>query len=274
MLPPDDNGKGPGAAGPGPHDGQGCYVYCVAAGAEALDMGGMGIDGNRLYTVAHQDLCALAHDCPAQPYGLATPEATAARLLAHHRVVQAAWERWGTVLPIAFNTIIRAGQDTSARGNLEAWLRAERVTLKEKLDALAAKTEYAVQVFWDPNLVAQSLASSNPDSQNGEDQMGALSPGLAYMHRLRLQRQLQRDLHARAAAELEHVCATVHPCAEGVHVGTVQPAPGKQRMLANLSCLVSPQGYLRLVAELERLAERPGLSVRLVGPLPPYSFCR
>jgi len=44
-------------------------------------------------------------------------------------------------------------------------------------------------------------------------------------------------------------------------------------MLLNLSCLVSRERFPGLAAELDRISGAGGYAVRLVGPLPPYSFC-
>src|SRR3990172_7132909 len=85
----------------------GLYVYCVAPGGEEMTLGEIGIEGHAVYTVAHEGTCALVHDCPAQPYQSEDGSIAVAWVLTHHQVVEAAWKRWGTVLPLTFNTIIR-----------------------------------------------------------------------------------------------------------------------------------------------------------------------
>jgi hypothetical protein len=45
------------------------------------------------------------------------------------------------------------------------------------------------------------------------------------------------------------------------------------RMVVNLNCLVALERYPELKALADEVAGYSGHTVRLVGPLPPYSFC-
>ena len=108
----------------------GRYVYCVVSAGEKAGLGAIGIEGHEVYTAVHNDLCALVHDCMAQPYQSDDAEVATAWVMAHHQVVDTAWKRWGTVLPLTFNTIIRAADGSNAEENLAAWLGTEYELLK------------------------------------------------------------------------------------------------------------------------------------------------
>lgn len=250
----------------------GRYVYCVAAGHPEACPEAIGLKGRRIYAVGCRDICALVHDCPAEPYQSEDPEVVAAWVLAHHRVVEAAWRRWGVVLPLAFNTIIRAGEPDAVR-HLRTWLHAEYGSLRARLTALAGKAEYDLQLFWDPALIAKQVAAASAEIGRLESENRARPRGLAYMYRQQLALVLRRELQARAAAHFREVYARVSRCAERVHLGSTRTGEGERPLLMHLSCLVASERYAELEAELDEVAQTCGLAVRLTGPLPPYSFC-
>ncbi|MBI2871842.1 MAG: GvpL/GvpF family gas vesicle protein [Chloroflexi bacterium] len=250
----------------------GCYVYCVAPAIEATGLGPTGIEGREVRAVAHNGLCALVHHCPAQPYQSDDAEVTASWVLAHHRVVETAWRRCGTVLPITFNTIIRA-EEGSAEESLRAWLNRECPRLEERLRSLAGKAEYGVQLFWNIAVIGKKVAQGSPQLRALEEEIRSKSRGLAYMYRQRLERLLRSEMEARAEEESRDLYARLDRCVESIHIERAKRDQNERQMLMDLSCLVSAERYPELEAELKKVGQREGLYVRLTGPLPPYSFC-
>lgn len=256
---------------PSVQDGR--YVYCVASTGDEVSLGAIGIEGREVYTVVQDSLSALVHDCPAQPYLSPDVEVAAALVVAHHRVVEEAWRRWGTVLPLTFNTLIKPVDGRSASENVEAWLQREYYFLKGKLGALVGKAEYGVQVFWDTQRIAKLVAGSSPGVRSLEEEIGSKPPGLAYLYRQKLQGLLRREIEAMAAEEFKGLFGRLGLCVESIRVDKPRRGEEGLQMLANLSCLVSTDRYPALEKELSQIGEREGFSVRMVGPLPPYSFC-
>lgn len=250
----------------------GRYVYCVARAGERVSLGPIGIDGRETYTVVCRGLAAVVHLCPAQPYQSDDGDIAAAWVLAHHRVVDAAWQRWGTALPLTFNTIIAAGT-RSAEENVAAWLESEYESLKGRLDSLVGKAEYGVQVVWNPTAVARKIAETSPDMRALEQEIGGKPRGLAYMYRQKLEAMLKREMEARAEEESRALYRAIRRCVDNVHVEKVKKAEEGRQMLINLSCLVLVEKYRDLEAELDKIRRREDFSVRIAGPLPPYSFC-
>lgn len=248
------------------------YVYCVAAMDVPTSLGPIGIEGHEVYVVVHRSLGAVVHDCPPKAYDTKDRDLAAGWVLAHHRVVEAAWVRWGTVLPLTFNTIINP-PEVGARDSLAAWLDTEHDSLRQKLEALAGKAEYGVQVFWDTAHFAQQVAQTDPEVRAIEEQIASQPRGLAYMYRQKLEGLLKKGLEARAATLFQELFARLAPCMENVRVEKSRKADGERPMLMNLSCLVAAKRLPALEAELDKISQTDGLSVRLTGPWPPYSFC-
>jgi hypothetical protein len=177
------------------------------------------------------------------------------------------------VLPLTFNTIVRADGAREPDESVRAWLAAEYPSLKGKLEALAGKAEYGVQVSWDPFSVGQRLMQSNPELQRLQEQLQALPRGLAYMQGRKLERLLKREVEAWAQEHLQALHARLRPWASEARVERVKPSPGGTSMLVSLTCLASQEQWARLEAQINDASREAGLSLRLVGPLPPYSFC-
>ena len=85
----------------------GRYIYCIAEGSESAVFGRIGIEDNEVYTIPYSDFCAVVHDCPAEPYRSDDQEVVKHWVVKHQEVIDEAWERFGTVIPIGFDTIIR-----------------------------------------------------------------------------------------------------------------------------------------------------------------------
>lgn len=250
----------------------GLYVYCIAAVLEEVNLGSIGIEGSQVYTLAHNGLCAAVHDCSAQPYQSSDAKLATTWVLAHHRVVETAWKRWGTVLPMTFNTIVTAGEK-NARENLKAWIETGHECLRSRLEALAGKAEYSVQVFWDAALASREIARANPQIKTLQAETASRPRGLAYMHRQRLEGLLRKEIEARAAQESQELYQRLCRCVESIRVEKVRRTQEGSQMLLNLSCLVATERYPELEVEVDSIDRRESCSARLAGPFPPYSFC-
>lgn len=251
----------------------GCYIYCVALACEEVSLGSIGIEGNKVYTVVHNSLCALVHDCPAKPYQSPDNALVSSWVLAHHQVVEAAWKRWRTVLPLTFNTIIRPGDGRSSSENLKAWLETEHNSLREKLDALAGKAEYGVQMFWDTVRIGKKVAEASAEIRRLEEKIRSVPQGAAYMYRQKLEGLLKKEIEARAAEEARELYSRLSRSVDNIRVEKAKQGEQGLMMLINLSCLVSAERLPALEAELSKISNTEGCSIRMVGPLPPYSFC-
>lgn len=260
----DDPPGGPGA---------GLYVYCVVPASGEVGMGERGLEGCPVSLVAAGGLGALVHSCPPEPYGAKNADAVPAWGLAHHRVVDGAWRRWGTVLPMTFNTIVAGQDEAEARERLRAWLAAERASLGERLERFRDKAEYGVQVFWDARVIGRQVMAANQEMVELDGKVRAASRGLAYMHRQQLERLLKAGLEARAREEFGELLWCVDKVAEAVHIGQTRTGEGDMEMLANLSCLLALGALPSLEAGMAQFREREGFAARLAGPFPPYSFC-
>lgn len=251
---------------------EGRYIYCVADTGEKVSLGKIGIEGDEVHTTPYKDICAVVHNCPAQLYQSDDQEVVKAWVMTHQKVVDAAWERWGTVLPLSFDTIIRRESEKSAEQKVKDWLKQEYERLRSKIEEVKGKAEYGVQVFWNPKVIAQNLAQISPEIRNLEEEIKIKPKGLAYMYRQRLENLMKREMENKADECFKDFYARIRKHTDDIHVEKTKKAEPSLSMIMNLSCLVDKDRYPELGEELDKINQMAGFLVRFTGPWPPYSF--
>lgn len=250
----------------------GRYLYCVAESTGKVSLGEIGIEHREVYTLPYKDICAVVHNCPAQPYRSDDQEAVKAWVVEHQRVVDAVWERWGTVIPLSFDTIIKGDARSSVEQNLKSWLEQEYQNLKGKMEKVRGKAEYGVQVFWDPTLIICNLMKTNPQIRRLDEEIKTKQRGLAYMYRQKLENLVKREAETKADECFKDFFSRIRKHTYDMHVEKTKKTEPNWQMILNLSCLVYKNKYIELGEELDSINRLKGFSVRFTGPWPPYSF--
>lgn len=249
----------------------GLYVYCVACGRVSWLLGSIGLDHSLVYTVPSSGLCCVVHSCQAQPYQSEDPQAVRTWVMAHQRVVQAAEEAFGTVLPMAFNMIVQDDQDGTAPDNLRGWMSEKREDFRARLGRLGGKAEYGVQISWDRRAVAEGLVQSDPALAKMREQALDKSRGMAYMLQQRLAQATRSALEGQGNRYVENFYSQIRQCVDEVRVDKLKETNDGKQMLLNLSCLTAKDDG-SLGQALDEIRRIDGISVRFTGPWPPYSF--
>lgn len=126
------------------------YVYAVVP-ADTPAPSVTGIDGRPLHSVAAPSgLAAIVHTHQSGPYE--GPDEDVKRwVLEHSDVVEDSWSRAESVLPVSFNVIVRASEETGATAEeqLQHWLTDTADELKDKLQQLAGTSELRVEISLD-----------------------------------------------------------------------------------------------------------------------------
>jgi len=250
----------------------GRYIYCLAEASEEVNLGKIGIEGNEVYTIAYQDLCAVVHDCPAEPYRSEEDEVVKNWVLTHQKVIDTAWEKFGTVLPLGFDTIIQGNEKTTSEENIRNWLKEDYDNLKRKIEKVRDKAEYGVQVFWDPKIIAKKVTEGSPEIKRLSEEIKAKPKGLAYMYKQKLENLLKKEMEKKADQDFKLFYERIKLYVDDIKVEKTRKAEGEKRMFMNLSCLLPKGNSKKLGDELEKISNMEGYSVRFTGPWPPYSF--
>ena len=245
------------------------YIYCVLPG-EVRDWDLAGLDEQPVRAICAAGLTALVHDCPAEPYQ-GEDDQVKAWVLAHGDVVDAAWERLGTVLPMSFDRIVRPGDDDGdADEQVARWLSEEADGFRAALERLRGKVELGVQLLWDSRVVAESVAAHDAEISALQAELAGKSKGAAYFIQQKIERALRRALTERAESDYRACFRQITAHFPDVCVNEVKKLPDRQ-MILNISVLTGREQVSELGALIAGF-QGEGVEVRFTGPWPPYSF--
>ncbi|MDP2953654.1 MAG: GvpL/GvpF family gas vesicle protein [Chloroflexota bacterium] len=263
---------GSGSAGStGKPRGEGRYIYCVVEGEHQDSLGKVGIEENEVFTIAGGGFSALAHVCPGLPYDSEDQETVKKWVVTHDEVVQMASKKYGVVIPMGFDTIVKGEDGEDAAKNVRDWLDEENEALKSKLERVEGKAEYGVQLFWSPEYEGKQIILESEELMDLSRKIESGPKGSAYMYRQRLERELKKKLEEKATEYFNKFYDSIRGCVDDIRVERTKKSEELQ-MLANFSCLATPGQSERLGEELEKIESAEGFSARFTGPWPPYSF--
>jgi hypothetical protein len=248
------------------------YLYCIGEGNEEISLGNIGIDGSIVYTIPCQNLCAVVHNCLPEPYKSKEKEKVKSWLTSHAKVVEVAWEKFGTILPLGFDTIIRGEDGVAPDENMKAWLQDDYENLRQKLDKLKDRAEYGIQISWNPKVIGEELIENNTEIKKLSEEIQSKSKGLAYMYKHKLENLLKKEMEKEADRYFKDFYEQIKGCAGEIKVEKTKKLEEDKQMLLNLSCLLFNEKSKILGEELEKINNMEGFFVRFTGPWPPYSF--
>lgn len=250
---------------------EGRYLYCIVPGEHNVALGPVGIENSDVYSISRGDLSVIVHDCEAKPYDSRDETVVGKWVLSHNKVIEQAMERFGTVLPFRFNTIIQAHNEQKVHEQVRKWLTDDHESLREKLDRVKGKAEYGVQISWDVENISNDIMGADTEIQSLAKEIEKMPEGLAYMNRQKLENLLRRRLENKADDCFRRYFAAVRECVDDVKIEKARREIEGKQMIMNLSCLAS-DGAKALAEELGKIEELEGFSVHFTGPWPPYSF--
>jgi len=250
----------------------GRYLYCVVESKEEISLGKIGIEDSQVYTIPYKDLCAVVHNCPTEPYKHEDEEVVKNWVKTHQDVLDVATEKFGTILPLGFDTIIKGDEDTGPEENMRRWLEEDYENLKAKMEKIKGKAEYGVQIFWDPKIIGHKIAESNEEIKKLDQEIKSKPKGAAYMYKQKLENALKKEMEKEVDQCFKDFYTRIKKCVDDLKVEKTKKAEKGKQMLVNLSCLVHRDRYKDLGEELEKIDKMDGFSVRFTGPWPPYSF--
>src|SRR3954447_16709269 len=230
------------------------YVYAVVDGnhPDPVDLTGVADEPVRL--LRGGDLAVAVSAAPDPLVGRRRD------LLAHSATVEALWAD-GSVLPMRFGMV--APDEAALRRDV---LGDDAGHLRSRLEALRDQVEVTVKVWHQEDAVLREVVTENraiADLQARARRTGA------YADQIRLGERVAEAVSQKAATDAERLLQDLTPLATAS-----VPGPPVDGALLNVAFLVeSGQTDAFLAAVDQRLrTEHERMSVRVAGPLPPYSF--
>lgn len=248
----------------------GLYLYCLADASASASLGRIGIDGCEVYTIPHEGVSAVVHSCPLEPYRSDDEETVKRWVKSHQEVVELAAERFGTVMPFGFDTIIAPKDSCTAEDVLKKWISEEIEEIRGKMERIRGRREYGIQIFYDPAVLTERIEKESDDVRRIKEEMASKPPGIAYMYRQKLESAVRRKMDELMGAYFKDFYERIRGNADEIKVEKLKKSDGDMVMMMNLSVLASDEKALGQA--LDEIAAEPGISVQFTGPWQPYSF--
>src|ERR1051326_5833892 len=159
----------------------GKYVYCIVRSDRQRDFGAIGIGGGqKVFTVAFQDLAAVVSDTPIVIY-----DPTRDNVLAHEFVNETVMQEF-TVIPMSFGTVFRSEEDVTEL------LRSTYQAFSDVLDKMQDKIEFGLKVLWDREQVIATLERTNEEIGRLKEEIENNAQSSTYFARVQLGRLIER----------------------------------------------------------------------------------
>jgi hypothetical protein len=194
--------------------------------------------------------------------GLPQPELLR-RLAIHQRVIEEVMERGGDVLPARFGTVLAS--DDEVRSFLTRW----GALVRESLARFSGLIEVEAAATWDLQRVLAWIAL-RPEVVAAKAAAEQASPEERFARQVRVGQLVKQALDRQRAIYQEKLLQEVGPLAKGIQPNAVLA----DELVFNVAFLLERQALPAFDAAIERLdaALAGSLSLRRIGPLPPYSF--
>lgn len=250
--------------------GKALYVYGIVKADGKPGMKWKGIKGNDVFLVDEGGFCALAHECEESALFSQDPEEIQEMLIAHNAVLEAAMIAHGGVIPLQFNTIIKAGEGSSLE-NLRDWLRNESESLEKKWEKVHGLKEYGLRIYYDKKKVVEEVSASQ-DSLESESSNHAGGTGLNYLFQAKAQTKINERVQKRVQDFRQIFQDILSALAHDVVTNRSRVSLDQEKdLLCSFSFLAGEQELLLIKQQVEQNAAE-SFSIRFAGPFPPYSF--
>ena len=237
----------------------GKYVYCIVRTDRQREFGAIGIGGGqRVFTVAFDDLAAVVSDTPIVIY-----DPTRENVLAHEFVNETVMKEF-TVIPMSFGTVFRSDEDVTEL------LRSTYQAFSDVLEKMQDKIEFGLKVLWDRDKAIANLERENDEIRRLKDEISRHTASSTYFARMQLGRLIEGALEEMSTRYV----SDIHDALKTVAVASRSNKPIGDRMILNAAFLVDRAAELAFdecVKDTSRKYEDV-LSFKYSGPWPPYNF--
>ncbi len=197
----------------------------------------------------------------SMPMGEIDP--TRRNMMAHTKILEEAMAM-GPVLPVRFGTLADRPE------MLGQVLEAHSTDLESLFMRIAGRVELGVKVFWNMERLFTEISEEDTKIRQLRDKLAGTSEAQSYYQRIDLGRRIEDALAVKRDQEAAELMALLEPLA--VEIET--PAVTEDRMILNGAFLVeaSREAAFDAVVEDIKARQEERVTLRYVGPVPPYSF--
>ncbi len=245
-------------------NGDRTYIYGIIPTGEVISFNctTVGGRGDRAHTVPHRDIAAVVSAWAPTDYAALGRDLLVRELACHQQVVEQVLQRF-PVLPMKFGTAV---EDEDRVGSI---LRLGYGDFRGALDGLKDKIQVELVATWDLPSVLGDVAREEPIAEIKKSIGGDSSPA-SIPQRVRLGEMVKRSLDRWREGYERAAFQRLAPCSVEFRRNPLFD----DSFVMNLAVLLEKGRLDELDQGLDALDQEVGgrLTLRRVGPLPPYSF--
>ncbi len=231
------------------------YLYGLVDEPLAFVPGCVGLENAMVSCLPFDGVGALVHSCPATPYASTERQTVVQWAQAHAAVLCDALARYPSVVPFAFNTIVRGPRPEQ---RLAQWINEHRANVDYLLGRLRGRVEYGVRL--------EPTVFPIPE-QTKEDR--DVPAGIAYILQGRSRpKTWPPALRHAAQSAMDRLVAL---CDEVRGGRTLEPESDGCAVF-RLACLVDTRAIDAFINAVGQCREFEALRIEVTGPWPAYSF--
>jgi hypothetical protein len=235
------------------------YLYGFVRADTELPAGLTGVGGEPIEVVAHRDVAALVGNVTGDK-----AKGSKDDLLAHAHALETLASN-STVLPMQFGVVLEGSQQI--RENL---LEPINDRLLEMLHRFEDRVELVVKAFYVSDVVLREILATHPKIERLRERTRNLPEAATYYDRIELGEQVQGALERKGREDEKAILDALSPLSEDVH----REEAAVHMMAAHMSFLIDRKSLANFMQRVDELQDQlgEGLILKVVGPLPPYTF--
>jgi len=242
---------------------EGRYLYCILEGAEAKNLGKVGIQGEEVRVLPYESVGAVISPIP-----FSEMESNLENILVHQKVVELA-RGIGTTLPVRFGILFKT------EDGVKKLLVKSYESYRTKLRKLKDKDEFGVKVILnDAGLkrIRESVEAQSEEVAVTKRNLPKSGRGTSYLLNLKIEEAIKNQLYKK-----------IEELSQQIYTRLGAPADERTVLKSDHDQIILNAAYLINRREIERFQKEveavkrdfgwEGLIVHTSGPWAPYSFC-
>jgi len=241
----------------------GRYVYCIMEGGENQNLGSIGLFGNEVYTINHNDISAVVSKAPFKEM---KPDVDS--IIAHQRVVEAS-KNVTTTLPVRFGILFKSEQ------GVKKLLTKSYNDFKSKINKLKDKEEFGIKLILEKEnirKIQKQVIDKSEEVKKIKSEISESGKGTAYFLNMRMDEAIKNEV----LRKVEELGGEVHRELVSCSIDSCFLKADLEDVILNAAYLVNKSEIKKFSDKLEKLKKMygtHGLILHQSGPWAPYSFC-
>jgi len=244
--------------------GKGNYIYGFISINEKKKFDYAGIDGGEVYTQPYQDIAAVVSDSPFIQLD-SLPKET---LLLHLAVYQAVIERVMRnhyIIPMKFGTAVQGEEE------IKRILKKGYGHIKTSIMAMEDKIELDVVAMWSNLDAVLKAIGEEEEVKKLKEEAESKPPDQRLEAGINLGKMVKASINRKREKYAFEMLDVLKKESKNQRTHDVMD----DSMIMNVAFLINKDNKETFESKVDQLDEKyqDGINFRIVGPLPPYSFC-